>query len=564
MNSIEISKQNIKQHLLAINSSRINFLIRDKTGSIIRVDGKDFDRKMVEEDSSLDKIYLDVDDLDLWQQICLTAAPLRGDKVVINTIGPEENRDGERLKKKINELKEFSHKEKKQKLVDDFEILEKLIFKKKNNLDDELVEQLLPITKNASMIAGVTMCQGDISKSSNKDNSLFEAQEVILSSQKNLHKIVNLITQNKKSKKLFVRNKEYRESDTISHCRRVFHTFTDFILHYNDLFEGNFIYKINRYFSTNLSKFKEFYQPFLPHKNIKELMDVVDGGLNPFSAKKIHQYAISAAYHDLGKLKNISYFESDLNRDEDAIQSHPYGLFDLFKDYKLDQEILQAASMHHELYGGGYGPYSTMIGQYMAINPEYKMNYVMTQDIQPILQDLKGFIPGFFPSKILEICDIYDALRNKRGYKTAKPIEKVLTIMQEDFFGSKESYISEEELMTLCYNNPIWKKYFIPSYNKTFRVKPYGKYAMEYDIQRLRPIVKNSIKAIKRKETVTDSAKKSVLQYQELLNLLSRVKQLPGQLDPIVYDIFIDYLSDIFNENLSRYKFTSKKDIFAA
>lgn len=109
-------------------------------------------------------------------------------------------------------------------------------------------------------------------------------------------------------------------------------------------------------------------------------------------------------FHDIGKSitpLTVLKKENPLSRDEfNQIKEHAKQGFRILQKYKFPSDVLFAALLHHEKYdGSGY----------------------------PI-----GFIGKEIPitARIVNICDIYDALTSERPYRDAFSVQEALQIME--------------------------------------------------------------------------------------------------------------------------------------
>ena len=126
-------------------------------------------------------------------------------------------------------------------------------------------------------------------------------------------------------------------------------------------------------------------------------------------------------FHDIGKSimpLSILKKENPLNRDEfNQIKEHSKQGFRILQKYKFPSDVLFAALLHHERYdGSGY----------------------------PI-----GFIGKEIPviARIINICDVYDALTSDRPYRKAYSAKESLQIME----NSSEQY--DPELVDIFFSN---------------------------------------------------------------------------------------------------------------
>lgn len=131
-------------------------------------------------------------------------------------------------------------------------------------------------------------------------------------------------------------------------------------------------------------------------------------------------------FHDIGKSimpLTVLKKESKLTRDEfSQIKEHAKHGFRILQKYKFPSDVLFAALLHHEKYdGSGY----------------------------PI-----GFIGKEIPviARIVNICDVFDALTSDRPYRKAYSVEEAIQIMEH----TKEQY--DPELIDIFINRVVNRK----------------------------------------------------------------------------------------------------------
>ena len=133
---------------------------------------------------------------------------------------------------------------------------------------------------------------------------------------------------------------------------------------------------------------------------------------SPFDMDEFLIY-YAGLFHDIGKSilpQTILNKKNPLTQDEfNQIKDHPKQGFRILQQYKFPSEILFATLLHHEKYdGSGY----------------------------PI-----GFIGKEIPAiaRIMNICDIYDALTSDRPYRKAYSVSEAIKIIEK----SREQYDPE-------------------------------------------------------------------------------------------------------------------------
>ena len=133
-------------------------------------------------------------------------------------------------------------------------------------------------------------------------------------------------------------------------------------------------------------------------------MDIaIHFGMNEFEKKQLRRAALM---HDIGKLSvpnNILEKPGKLTDGEwQVVRDHPYYTFQILKRVPAFKSFSSDAAAHHErLDGSGY--WRRLSGTNIS-----------------------------FVARILAVADVFDALRAKRPYRDALPLEKVFSIMREE------------------------------------------------------------------------------------------------------------------------------------
>jgi len=217
---------------------------------------------------------------------------------------------------------------------------------------------------------------------------------------------------------------------TVDHMNNVFVTFTTFVYHYNSIFEDLKILKLRNQVKNNYS---DHYQRRFPEHNFSSLENVFKGGIKKVSDDELLQFAIGAFLHDIGKLDNISYFESNKGYDRKEIVKHaPMGYNMIVNSKGFSPEVAVIAGLHHEYYGDAAG-YGMSRFLFPDKNKKYTSpRYCLTYDIS----DLKlGIAIGYAPAKMLEVIDVYSALIDggRKYRERAYTSDEAFRIMEEEF-----------------------------------------------------------------------------------------------------------------------------------
>ena len=197
-----------------------------------------------------------------------------------------------------------------------------------------------------------------------------ELKRVVEASSKSILAISEAIGNNTDTMKEFSSMPEFRQSDTVAHCCRVFHMYSDLLYYYHNIVSNRDDRKeLIESIEGKCEEYYRFYHSFIPHKKMTNVSDIFENSLPFLSKEEITTLSLAAAYHDLGKIVQLDYYESDSPRDDTIIEQHPYEIFEMLNLIPNEKSLALTASMHHEMYGGGYGPYASLGGTYFATHP---------------------------------------------------------------------------------------------------------------------------------------------------------------------------------------------------
>ena len=114
----------------------------------------------------------------------------------------------------------------------------------------------------------------------------------------------------------------------------------------------------------------------------------------------------AALLHDIGKLgvsNAILEKPGKLTAEEfDSVRKHPFYSYEILRRIPAFADFSYDAAAHHERFDGK--------GYWRGLTAEQLS----------------------FTARILAVADVFDALRAKRPYRDALPLEKVFSIMRED------------------------------------------------------------------------------------------------------------------------------------
>lgn len=257
------------------------------------------------------------------------------------------------------------------------------------------------------------------------------ANDLILSITKLVEKIYPNIS-------LFYGFDNFECRNVIGHGNRVFITFIEFMLYYNDQIDNHLNLKTIINFNK---KFKNFYENVFEKYRIEKtnikFNDIFKNGLKKISLENIASFAAGAFWHDVVKVKELDYL--NINKSKEYARrstSHAikgYQFLKLFRNY--NDNISLIVGMHHEYYGYGNGVIEIVNKQFNEnknLNPSS-----LISDVPDDIQTLQSL--AFFPDKVLEIIDLFDT-----------------TVMPQKSYSRKD--MNTKDAIKLIYDNYIVKE----------------------------------------------------------------------------------------------------------
>lgn len=217
-------------------------------------------------------------------------------------------------------------------------------------------------------------------------------------------------------------------SYTIDHMTKVLLKFIIFCLFYNDyIAEG----LINR--GEFKDKYLRYYKRKMPSVENLTVEIVFKDGLRRIDVdKELKVYAVGALLYDIGKLMEINYHDGSDPYNEGLVKKHVLNGFNMIiKARGYPFTVAAMAAFHHEYYygQGGYkftNPIISKLTQKKRSDDNAKFFITFNEN-----EFREGIAIAFFPCKILEIIDIYDALITRRR----KTNFEALNIMKKEFIA---------------------------------------------------------------------------------------------------------------------------------
>jgi len=227
---------------------------------------------------------------------------------------------------------------------------------------------------------------------------------------------------------LFTAFQGLSNGQTINHVVRVFASYSGFLRYYNSLHQHRLSQVIRRSF---IPVYRATYRKILPNlddhlMNSDNLLQL--SAIDPLDLK---EYALGAFLHDIGKMGNIDYFESDAAYDPQQIRQHVFlssGL--ILMNYGNDHDGARLlAGDHHNALGhpGGYG---------VTRLERESGRRAAAETLRCLSGDSRGFVTGealgWLPVEMLAVADVYDAMiDDSRAYKKPMTPAQAVVFLEE-------------------------------------------------------------------------------------------------------------------------------------
>ena len=344
--------------------------------------------------------------------------------------------------KRISEISKMTYREKVSTIETYNKELKQIVVDEEQGINKNTAQQIVNVGNDVGLIAKVTMfesIQKIKGEEITQEQAKIENQEITETTTNLVTTIVDMLSKNTETQKVFDELRNYSDGGVMSHSNRVFISYVNFMAFYNNLINRrHLVHKIRTSYTNKYKKFYEQVEAVFSKdnicKNLATVEDCIDKGIKIIEDREMNLYSVGALLHDIGKVKDLDYFEGANGRDYERIKKHlfnSYALVSQTSEYPL--EVILTVALHHEYYGLGYGPYDHLYKLKLAKHPSFQIQRIMTYDAKTI-DECEAF--AYFPAKMLEIIDVYDALidpaRKYRGGKTFTP-EEALNIMREDF-----------------------------------------------------------------------------------------------------------------------------------
>jgi hypothetical protein len=217
-------------------------------------------------------------------------------------------------------------------------------------------------------------------------------------------------------------------SKTIDHINKVFLRFISFCVFYNEYIgKGLFTKNIRGAYKD---RYHRYYKKRFPDDEVTIEKIFRDGIRRIDKEKEMRGYILGSLLFDIGKIRDIKYHDGTDPYNEDMVKKHALLGFNMIvkaKQYPFD--VMAMSVFHHEYYGGkgSYNFTKPLLTKFSGKKAaEENIKYFISYDKDDFIN---GIALAYFPCKVIEIIDIFDALTGKKNI----PVIEALKMMKKEF-----------------------------------------------------------------------------------------------------------------------------------
>lgn len=376
------------------------------------------------------------------KNVMTAGAPKKGDLILKERLtfveqemdSPSRELNSDFLEK-VNRLSQVSDKEKISLLKNDSATAIQIARKKE--CGDQEVSEIAEISESA-MLTNLTLLN---SKKVEKE-FLNDLKDISRSIEKS---VLTVLETNPFLQNNFQNLANYSSGSLLGHIQRVHGLAIGFSIFYNSLFQKTDPIGKKVFFNSVDNGYRTFYSGLLNNKISEEtdLIDIVfEGGMKKISENDLIWLGLSALLHDIGKGQYLAYFEGGEGFNEAIVKQHPAEGVRLLSSFQMYPDMVaMVAGMHHEYNGKGrcYSAYPSF-GNRIRLLSEKKITTAMGYDslsFSTIQKNGSKVSLAYFPAKILEIVDIFDALTDSSRLYSKEKINvnnsaEILEFMEMD------------------------------------------------------------------------------------------------------------------------------------
>ncbi|MDR0464477.1 MAG: metal-dependent phosphohydrolase [Treponema sp.] len=332
--------------------------------------------------------------------------------------------------KEYHNFSGMSTEQKIERLNKDKKRLNDLLLQKSRN-EADIAKALVDTTKDAALI-NHTALEDAILLADHEAKKL--TQELVNSTHEMVKSSAQLVAENVFNNDMVNTLVQKSNGTIVQHMTRVYLNGIAFLSFYNNLVSTSSA--IQKLRVTFAAKYRKYYHKLLPHMRIEDIVleRVFYGGMRAIPPELYFKWAVGFLIHDIGKAAAVEYHEGEGSYDRTIVIDHvKQGFKSIMTKTNYPMEASLITGYHHEYYGNpdGYGYFRAYLQQYKKQNPDAKVDYCISYDLEPIM-DYNAL--AYFPAKVLEIIDVYDSVTDPhRAYRKAMSPEEALVMMRKEF-----------------------------------------------------------------------------------------------------------------------------------
>ncbi|TKZ35032.1 HD domain-containing protein, partial [Brachyspira catarrhinii] len=300
----------------------------------------------------------------------------------------------EELDKRIKEIGKMTYEDKISIIETYNRELKEVKVDERTKINRNTAQQIVNAGNDVGLIAKVTMFESMKKIKDNEisqDQAKIENQEITETTSALVTTIVNMLSYNTETQKVFTELRNYSDGGVMAHSNRVFISYVNFLTFYNNLIKRRHL--VHNIRTVYEKVYEKYYDKIIEtvggkykiYDNLKTVEDCIDQGIKSVEEQEMYSYSVGALLHDVGKVKDLDYFEGADGRDYERIKKH------LFNSYKLVSqtseyplEVILTVALHHEYYGLGYGPYEKLHNMKVEKYQGFQIQRIMSYNAKAI------------------------------------------------------------------------------------------------------------------------------------------------------------------------------------
>jgi hypothetical protein len=211
-------------------------------------------------------------------------------------------------------------------------------------------------------------------------------------------------------------------SNSLDHMNRILIRFISFLFFYNSYFQKN-SNEIKKFRARFKDRYADYYNKITNGSQKLSLEIVFKDGLAPVKNRSTFiEYAMTGLMHDIGKMPTVDYHDGDEKYDVSKARRHVFDGYNmLVMSKQFGWSTVASVLLHHDYYGAPYG-YRQLVTFQKRFPDRRKeqrdvsvTTYFMSYNILDVAYNNSM---AYFPIKVLEMLDVFDAMTdNKKRYR---------------------------------------------------------------------------------------------------------------------------------------------------